>query len=991
MLDFLNFLRQKYSELIGSRVRQGTIMDELAVKPTSLLMADFYNTLVDKQTQDNIDNWNVMTEEQLDYFGNKFFYPRVSGEQATGVVRIWINEPIDVDITTDFRASTADGLLYKAVNPRRISSNSLSVSTDTYGKYFFDIGIIAENSGSQYNQTPNTIQAISGISFTYSYATNPKDLIPGSAHENNQQYSQRLLYSVNDRSLGNKRSLYAGMKGLFPYIYSMYVAGAGDKYMTRDRLQAIDLSNPPKEAKFLGKISGDNVIKHSAYWDIFPGLAGSRPAAFAGPFSIKSEFPYPQTVEAVDPTNDDPAYHGYPLYQEATDEMYRGLYYDDYRNFMDVSTTDLFNITEENISATPIVQPDDTWMIGFNGRPAGDYGSSSQDKTQILFFENADVVFRGGNLNSITACKDINKRIGLKSTGSFTTPAIPTDNVDGNAYGSSIQFVFGGADFKNITGTSIIDSFTGLGFGVMIRKAMNTSVLTEMNAVAFFTHSSSIDSTVIFTTDTTSLATGGLGTLKETGIRLNESTTYFFEYVLYDDLSMSLTIAPRSQNTTAAENDSLLAYPNVLTLDSSVLKFYQNAIMNLNSQEYGSLMKVTLNNKTTDTTNEWRVSNLKVVDLAQHRPTALYMFNVEGLEEPISLMFRGSGIGAVGKAAQAGHSVFVWNLELPGRVSGTTLLSSGGWQTLDSVSDPDGTKDTVSTALFQTLTNIDRYVVTTRFGKVIIFMVACQGQSRASIEAQGDTYNGDINATLTMDYIKLQDIQTDVYRGNNKCDIYVSTLRNVDNFRTLTKQITRSDADAYFTIDAEHDFEMPIVEILTVADTASGSALSDTDYSIIRTNTAYINSTMDSFLISAPNFTDLTITYSVYNNINTIQDFFDGPEYRKAFGNVLIRHKYPTFLDISINYYGNNSPDELSTLIRRYFDDNINTVFDLNAFIAAMYTNKYVNYIQPPVTVNYETFLDNGQVETGSITTSKTIRQIDFFRIRTLNLAQITV
>ena len=64
MLDFLNFLRQKYSEYIESRVRQGTVIDELAVKPTSLLMTDFYNTLVDKQTQDNIDNWSQMTEAQ---------------------------------------------------------------------------------------------------------------------------------------------------------------------------------------------------------------------------------------------------------------------------------------------------------------------------------------------------------------------------------------------------------------------------------------------------------------------------------------------------------------------------------------------------------------------------------------------------------------------------------------------------------------------------------------------------------------------------------------------------------------------------------------------------------------------------------------------------------------------------------------------------------------------------------------------------------------
>lgn len=982
MLDFLNFLRQKYSELTGARVRQGTVVDELAIKPTSLLMADFYNTLVEKQTQDNIDTAINGTEDQLNYFGNRFFYPRVVGDRATGVIRIWINESIDVDITGDFRAEDGNGLLYLAINSRRISANSLSPSTDSYGAYYFDIGIIAENAGSQYNKAANEIQAISGISFSYAYATNPKDLIPGAAHENNQQYGNRLRYSINDRSLGNKRSLYAGMKQQFPYIYSMYVAGAGDKYMTRDKLQAIDLSNPPKEAKFLGKIAGDNVIKHTAYWSVFPGMPGSRPAQYNGPFSIVSEYPYPQTIEAVDITNSDPAYHGYPLYQEATDEMYRGLYYDDYRNFMDVSTSDLFNITEENISSTPIVQPDDTWLIGLNGRPSGDYGSSNQDKLRTLFFENADITFRGGVVNTITVCKDINKRIGFKATGIIKTPATPADTV----YGSSVQVVFGGADYKNDQGSSIIDSFTGLGFGVLINGAINTTDANKMNATAFFTHSSSIDSTVIFTNDWNSASDfSGLGTLKETPIRIQNNTEYFFEYVLYDDLSMSLTLNPRSQDpTSTSANDNQIAYPRVFTLDATVLRYYQNSIISTESPEYGSLMKVSINNKTTDTANEWRVSNLKVVDLMQHRPNTLYMFNVDGLEEPMSLAFRGTGIGAVGKAVQAGHSVYVWNLELPGKISGTTLLSSGGWQKLDGVSDPDGTKDTVASALYQQLTNIDRYVVTTRYGKVIVFMVVCEGQSRASIEAQGELYNGDVNATLTIDYIKLQDVQTDTYRGNNKCDIYVSTLRNVDNFRTMTQQITRSDTDTYFMIDADHGFEAPIVEFLSIADTASGTTLSVTDYSITRTNVAYINSTKDSFLLSAPNFTDLTITYSVYNNINAMQDFFDGPEYGKAFGDVLAKHKYPTFLDMSLTYFGPNTPDELSSLIRQYFDDNINLVFDLNAFTAAMYSNKYVNYIQGVPVVTYETFLDNGLTEEGTITTTKTIRQIDFFRLRNI-------
>ena len=368
----------------------------------------------------------------------------------------------------------------------------------------------------------------------------------------------------------------------------------------------------------------------------------------------------------------------------------------------------------------------------------------------------------------------------------------------------------------------------------------------------------------------------------------------------------------------------------------------------------------------------------------------MYMFNIDGLEEPLSLIFRGSGIGAVNKINKAGHSVYIWNIENPGYISGSTILSSGGWQRLDEVSDPAGTKDTVSAPLVRQLQNIDRYVVNTRIGRVIAIMVVCEGRSFASIEAQGDQYNLDLNATLSIDYIKLQDIEVETYKGNNKCDIYVSTVKNADNMINKSIDIVRADNDAYFTINEDAGFDMPIASIDSIIDTSTGSILSPSDYSIIRTNNSYIGSSKDSFYISSPDFTAITIEYSTYNNVAAIQDFFDGDEYGKIFGDVLIRHKYPTYLDISFTYYGPYTTDEMSAYVREYFDSNVNTVFDVNLMTSYLYNNNYVNYIKDVPIVSYETILDSGSVESGSVTTFKTIRPIDFFRIRNLNMTKAT-
>ena len=73
MFNFQAFIRRKWAEVSASSGQKGTVIDELAVKPTGLVMADFNNALVQQRQVNNIAEWRNMTEDQLDFFGNKFF------------------------------------------------------------------------------------------------------------------------------------------------------------------------------------------------------------------------------------------------------------------------------------------------------------------------------------------------------------------------------------------------------------------------------------------------------------------------------------------------------------------------------------------------------------------------------------------------------------------------------------------------------------------------------------------------------------------------------------------------------------------------------------------------------------------------------------------------------------------------------------------------------------------------------------------------------
>ena len=945
MINFINFIRTKFSEYTGAPIRQGTVVDELSVKPTGLIMSDVYNVYVENYARNNIANWENMTEDQMNFFANKFFYPRVEGGKAFGTIRIWLDESVDVDITEDFRAVSFDNLSYVAKSPRVISRSELNDDDNAYGSYYFDLRIEAELSGSTYDKVENEITKVTGID--YAYVTNPKPLIGGIAHEDNSVYRKRLQYGINDRSMANIRSVYANMKKEFPYIQSSYVAGAGNRYMQRDKLQAVDLSLPKKEAIFLGKIQGDTIVKNYAYYGIFPPAAGSKGAIFNGPFSIYSDYNKLQSVEAIDMTNVDPAYHGYPLYQEASNEMYRGLYYDDYRNFMSIKTDYLFNIDEEDTYSDKLT-PSEDWIVGANAKVNGDYGldkTSELNKADIVEFEGDDITIRGGVGLPITASKNINKRTGVKLFGTFKVP----ETLD-----SSMQFMVGGADLQDAGLRSIVDSFSGIGFGIRMEKEFDAST-DETNATVYFANNMRYGAVTVFAQQS-DWTFDNPQALASKQARIKPGKEYTFEFVIEDSLALSLYI--ESDNSGVLEdNDEFTKW----LLGKSVLNVYASNINSKTTTEYGSIMKVTVDSGSTANTDEWVASDLKATDLAPHRANALYMFDVENLEEPLSLIFRGSGSGAINENIAAGHSVFIWNTELQNDISQTSdsSLSSGAWEILDGVSDPNGENDAVLTSLSELLVNIDRYKIQTQYGNIIIVMAQAEGTSLPRLKASSEN-NDDVQSSLDVDYIKVQDQQIDTYRSNNKADVYVTTMRNIDAVNTETETLT-----------GDFFIEGPTIEIIEISDT-DGNLIPPDEYTLSRDSDLYTNSVYDKIYISAEGYSEIDVTYSTFSNIQEIQDFYKGA----VFGNTLVRHKEPVYLDLDFIIVTDESDEAIIQSAKDYIDDNFTTVFSKRSLLSHL--SQVASYVDVTGTYNGEPITDIFEIES-----------VEFFRTRDITISEL--
>lgn len=988
MYNFVQFLRTKYSQVSNNSGAKGTITDGLAIQPTGLILADFYNALVSQQSLSDISKWQSWTDDQMDIYGNKFFMPRVQGNTSSGYMRIFVNSKQDMDVASTITAVSDTGLTYQPIMPTMVSRNSFTLSTDRNAKYYVDIPIIATAAGDNYNLNPDQITSLNNASFTYIKVTNPTPITGGQVRETNAQYFQRLQYAINDRSLMNQRSVFANLKQYFPQVNSVYVAGAGSKYMTRDLVAALDTSIPLQKSSFLGKIPGNNTVNNTAYYGTYPPEVGSNAASPFGPFSIYSQYKFPATIEPVNAASTEVGLHGYPLDQEATSEMYNGLYFNDYKNYMTVKTSDLFNILDEGLTLNPVTSPNSNWVIGANGRQNGDYGTmpATVGALDIVQFVNNQIVLSAGASGVITASKDIQKRTGVKLSGSFITP----NAINNSAFslGTNLQFMLAG-----VNDTSV-DSFTGIGFGIRINTVPDVDPSPSItNAVVYFAHSERYASGQVFASTDDFIPSGGfvsisnMNALAEKSTRLTPGSEYNFEFCLNDDLSLSLYL----KKTLPTVNDPDDIFGS-WRLPSTLLQIFSSEINKADSSHYGTTMKVTLDTQSSDNSDKWTINNLKAFDIAQHTANALYIFDVQNIEAPLSLSLLGSGSGSINKFLGSGYSAYIWDTTQESPAGGNSSLSIGGWTYLDAVSNPSGLKDSITAPLVQNLSNIDQYVVTSRYGRSLIFLVSATGSSEAKIKAAGDLLD-DIYSELNIDYIQIESELTDLYHANNKADLYICSLQNSENTESSTLILEKGSNESLFTINANNGFNMPIEQIKSISSNIGGTitTLASDAYQIIRTDYTNLNSINETMYIAVSNnfVNPIIVEYTSYNSIGDIQTFYNNSQYQKVYGDVLVKHKLPCYLDISILYTGNSTPNVVTDAIKTYTDSNNDNLFSTADLISYLYNQNVVNNVQVPLTISYSRYDSNFNVVTGSFTDFLSITDIEFFRINNISASKL--
>ena len=993
-----DYFRKQFEEYSGNKLdgRKGTPVDELMVKPAGLVMQEFYDLLVQQKRINSPDLQADWTEEEMDYFASKYFLFRTQGDTVSVTVRVYFDFAETFQITPDTTFVNDTNLQYNPVESETISPSSYRPSDIPGARFYIDFLCQAAAPGDQYQIEANKITGIQNANFTWKSVTNRFQSLGGSTHETNTEFWERLQYSLNTRALNSERSITATLRQYFPSINSLFIAGAGNPYMVRDLVSGVPQTMREKISDFRGKFVDSKQVPSICFQNVFPPApTSSLGSTYWGPHSARSNYAYPLTIDSVangpidinsaNPRISDPAFFGFPP-EEVSDEQYQRMYFHDIVNKLSYDSGVLFDLKRLDlpftfnfslISEVAKIVPNENWVYGehafkngvVNGLPDG------VGVKDILNFTNNLISMRPCG-KTISVGLDIKKFTGMKYSGQLVWSTGGSElYLDGKE--ANIQFLLGG---KN---EEIVDAFSGIGFGIKMFEEYD-SESADPNATVYFSMDSRYGSTSIYTnttdlnafTDTTSL-----NALKETAWRVEPGQPYLFEFIINDNLQLTLFIRKEENLSTINPSDNVFK----MDLPANVLQMYADTIQGIfdfkrvydfTPPRFGSTMKITLESPDDATleTTPFLISNLRAFDINPARAQLLIGIDAEKLEAPFKM-----NLAAEATGNSQGYQVFAWDKQKITLATGEDELTAGGWTELGDMSNPDGTVSSNGGILSQTLQSRDRFVSVSRYGEKIFLLISPTGTSSPAVLYNGDE-GEDAISEVRVDYVNAESSTATQFHSNTMADIYVNTWKNETDIQSLTQTVEKVTGEEFFEISRENGFTIPLAEILSVSITSdfAGRTLGQADYEIIYPEpTERLSGKEVIRLYTLDRSIDtITVNYIAYPDVMRMQDIFDDDRLRSAFGDMLAIHKAPVTLDISFQTAGDTDIKQMQDVTREYLD-TLTTVYSENG-LREYFDEREFTIFDVATTYQYN---DEGEISrSGTVEESLTIKSVEFFK-----------
>lgn len=234
-IDTLTFLQDSLTQSFPQlSARDGDALYDGLIKPMRLFLAPVIREINRIKSGLSMRDPATLTLDEADALGANAFLVRDTGDTASGTVRMYFSSPQNVQVAAANYFSSKSRLRFFATGTQSITKDEMLLNKE--GSYFyFDVSVVAEQAGDEYNVEPDEIASVFGLSSVIR-VTNKRRFSAGRAQEDAVTFVRRVTASLSEKSLVTEKGISATLPDAFRDIVQLRSVGFGDPEMQRDVL-----------------------------------------------------------------------------------------------------------------------------------------------------------------------------------------------------------------------------------------------------------------------------------------------------------------------------------------------------------------------------------------------------------------------------------------------------------------------------------------------------------------------------------------------------------------------------------------------------------------------------------------------------------------------------------------------------------------------------------------------------------------------------------
>lgn len=265
-VDIETFILQRLKDTYPSLdvTSPGSSIRDLLVLPLIALLEPLRTEIAHVRRQLSIADVDTMSASELDSLLANSLSSRSTGQFAAGSVRIFFSSTRQVGVDQSIVATTNSGIKYLVDEVRTyLPSEMLRLGN----LWYIDVPVRAAIATTAANIAANTMFSITGIDGVVK-ATNPRAISGGITESTNEEYFDRALVALSERSLNTERGIKSFINENTSDVTSADVVGFGDALMQRDVLTSssgpITITGVPGGVPFPGSTDPGLTIQSGA-------------------------------------------------------------------------------------------------------------------------------------------------------------------------------------------------------------------------------------------------------------------------------------------------------------------------------------------------------------------------------------------------------------------------------------------------------------------------------------------------------------------------------------------------------------------------------------------------------------------------------------------------------------------------------------------------------------------------------------------------------